>query len=65
MRLPAGDALSYRFVRKGSGTVQNLTVIPKGDRTSTLTSLVSPKAEKAAAEVAAIIRSLDPQVRPG
>jgi hypothetical protein len=61
VKLPAGDALSFAFVRTTSGQVQNLTVIPKGGRTFTLNSVVSGRATDARREIAAIVRSFAPQ----
>jgi hypothetical protein len=61
VKIPAGEALSYTFVRTKTGQVQNLTVVPQGKRTYTLNSVVSGKAEGAAREVAAIVRSFDPE----
>jgi hypothetical protein len=61
VKLPAGDALSYTFVRSQSGQVQNLVVIPKGATTYTLNSVVSGKAEKAATEVSDMIKTFDPE----
>lgn len=59
--LPAGKALSYTFVRQRSGQVQNLVVLPKGDTTYTLNSVVGAKAQKAADEVAQMVRSFEPK----
>jgi hypothetical protein len=61
VKLPAGDALSYTFVRSRSGQVQNLVVIPRGGTTYTLNSVVSGKAEKAATEVSDMIKTFDPE----
>lgn len=58
VKLPAGEALSYTFVRGGS-SVQNLVVVPSGDKTYTLNSIVQGDAQDAAREVAGIIRSFD------
>jgi hypothetical protein len=60
VRLPAGPALSYTFVRTKSGRVQNLVVVPSNDRTYTLNAVIAPGADAAAREVAAIVRSFDP-----
>jgi hypothetical protein len=58
VKLPAGEALSYTFVR-GSSSVQNLVVVPSGDKTYTLNSIVNGNAQDAAREVAGIIRTFD------
>ena len=57
VRLPAGTALSYTFVRGGRGQVQNLTVLPDDDRTWTLSSVVAGGEPAVAREAAAIVRS--------
>ena len=59
--LPAGKAVSYTFLRTKSDRVQNLVVIPVGDRTYTLNSLIGGKQRDAAREVAAIVRSFEPE----
>ena len=41
VEIPAGTALSYTFVRTRTGQVQNLTVVPQGERTYTLNSVVA------------------------
>jgi hypothetical protein len=61
VRLPSGEALSYTFLRKKTGQVQNLTVVDKGDASYTLSSVVAGDAQGAAREVAAIVRSFDPE----
>ena len=61
VKLPAGDALSYTFIRSRTGQVQNLVVLPKADVTYTLNSIVAGKAEKAATEVGQMVRSFDPE----
>lgn len=61
VKLPAGEALSYTFVRSKSGQVQNLVVIPKGATTYTLNSVVSGKAAEAATQVSDMIKTFDPE----
>lgn len=61
VKLPAGDALSYTFIRSRTGQVQNLVVLPKAGVTYTLNSIVAGKAEKAATEVGQMVRSFDPE----
>lgn len=61
VKLPAGDALSYTFVRTKSGRVQNLVVVPSKDKTYTLNAVIAAKADAAAREVAAIVRSFNPE----
>jgi hypothetical protein len=61
VKIPAGDALSYTFVRTQSGRVQNLIVVPSKDKTYTLNAVIAAKADTAAREVAAIVRSFNPE----
>lgn len=61
VKIPAGSAISYTFVRTRSGKVQNLTVVPQGKSTYTLNSVVAGDNEQAAREVAAMVRSFDPE----
>jgi len=63
VKLPAGDAVSYTFIRTGSGQVQNLVVIPKGERTFTLNSVIGARAREAAREVAQMVRSFEAEER--
>lgn len=57
----AGErSLSYTFVRTKSGQAQNLTIIPAGNRTYTLSSVLAAGENEAATEVADIVRSFRP-----
>ena len=57
--LPAGQAVSYTFIRTRTGQVQNLVVIPKGDQTFTLNSVIGGQQRDAAREVAQMVRSFE------
>jgi hypothetical protein len=61
VKLPAGDALTYTFVRAESQQVQNLVVIPNGGTTYTLNSVVAGKADKAATQISDMIKTFDPE----
>ena len=62
LTLPSGGkAMSYTFVRTKSNRVQNLVVVPQGNTTFTLNSVVGGKAEDAARQVAAIVKTFDPE----
>ena len=61
VKLPAGDAVTYTFVRTKSDRVQNLVVIPEGDRTFTLNSVIGGGSKDAAREVAEIVKTFDPE----
>lgn len=57
----AGErSLSYTFERTQSGQAQNLTIIPAGNRTYTLSSVLAAGAGPAATEVDGIVRSFRP-----
>lgn len=61
VKLPAGDAVTYTFVRTKSDRVQNLVVIPEDDRTFTLNSVIGGGSKDAAREVAEIVKTFDPE----
>jgi hypothetical protein len=57
----AGErSLSYTFVRTKTGQAQNLTIIPSGNRTYTLSSVLAAGENQAATEVAGIVKSFKP-----
>lgn len=61
VKLPAGDAVTYTFVRTKSDRVQSLVVIPEDDRTFTLNSVIGGGSKDAAREVAEIVNTFDPE----
>jgi hypothetical protein len=61
LELPAGKAISYTFLREKSNRVQGVVVLPKGDHTFTLNSVVTGNAQNTAREVRQIINTFDPE----
>jgi len=60
VRMQAGTALSVTFTRAKRGQIQNLVVVPSGDRSYTLNSVVAGDKKAAARDVAKIVSSFDP-----
>lgn len=61
LEIPAGNALSYTFIRTKTGQVQNMVVLPEKNRSYTLNSVVAGDAQDAAREVAQIVRTFTPE----
>jgi len=51
VKLPAGDAVTYTFVRTKTNRIQNLVVVPSGSRTYTLNSVIGGESQDAARQV--------------
>jgi hypothetical protein len=61
LELPAGNALSYTFIREKTGRVQNLVVVPRKNHTFTLNSVIGSEKPATAEQVADIVKTFDPE----
>ena len=60
VRVAAGLALYASFVRKDSGQIQTMLVVPEGNRRSyQVDAAIRPEAQDAAAELGAMLRTFD------
>jgi hypothetical protein len=57
-RLPAGDAYVYSFVRRKAGTVHTIVIVPSGELTYVLNTVIPSGERQAAQESGEIVRSL-------
>jgi cobalamin biosynthesis protein CbiG len=59
VQLEAGRAFSYTYARTRTGTANSAVLVPAGDRSYAIDTVVAAGANDAARELGAIVRSFD------